>query len=110
MVRPSREFQVFVKPVGPACNMACSYCYYLEKERLFKGKEMFLMPEVLLEEYIVQHINTCTEPVIHFSWHGGEPTILGLDYFRKIVALQRKHQPAGRDIRNGIQTNGTLLD
>jgi uncharacterized protein len=68
------------------------------------------MPDDLLEQYIVQHIDACTEPVISFSWHGGEPTLLGLDYFRKIVMLQRKHQPAGREIVNGIQTNGTLLD
>jgi uncharacterized protein len=110
MTSVSREFQVFVKPAGPVCNLDCQYCYYLDKQKLYPPGEAFRMPDDLLEEYIVQHINTCTEPVIHFSWHGGEPTILGLDYFRQIVALQRKYQPAGRDIRNGIQTNGTLLD
>lgn len=68
------------------------------------------MPEIILEEYIVQHIEASTEPVIRFSWHGGEPTLLGLDYFRKIVALQQKHLPGNREIFNGIQTNGTLLD
>ncbi len=68
------------------------------------------MPEILLEEYIVQHIEACREPVIRFSWHGGEPTVLGLDYFRKIVALQQKHKPPGQQIFNGMQTNGTLLD
>ena len=68
------------------------------------------MPEDTLEEYIVQHIDASPEPVIRFSWHGGEPTVLGLDYFRKIVALQHKHQPPNRRIVNGIQTNGTLLD
>ncbi len=110
MTRVSREFQVFVKPAGPVCNLDCQYCYYLNKEKLYPKGESFRMPEDLLEEYIVQHIRACTEPEIHFSWHGGEPTTLGLDYFRKIVTLQRKHQSAGRAIRNGMQTNGTLLD
>ena len=68
------------------------------------------MPDIILEEYIVQHIEASTEPVIRFSWHGGEPTVLGLDYFHKIVALQRKHNPPMQDIMNGMQTNGTLLD
>ncbi len=67
------------------------------------------MSEDVLEEYIVQHISASSDPVIRFSWHGGEPTVLGLDYFRKIAALERKHRPAGRQIANGMQTNGTLL-
>jgi uncharacterized protein len=108
--KASRIFQVFVKPIGSVCNLACQYCYYLEKEHLYPESESFRMPDIILEEYIVQHIEACTEPVIRFSWHGGEPTVLGLDYFRKIVALQRKHQPGNRSIANGIQTNGTLLD
>jgi uncharacterized protein len=110
VVPGSRSFQVFVKPAGPVCNLACRYCYYLEKERLYPEETSFRMPDILLEEYIVQHIEACRDDVIHFSWHGGEPAILGLDFFRKIVALQRKHQPAGRRITNGMQTNGTLLD
>ncbi len=110
MDKASRIFQVFVKPIGSICNLACLYCYYLDKEHLYPEAEVFRMPEVILEEYIVQHIEASTEPVIRFSWHGGEPTVLGLDYFRKIVALQRKHQPIDRRITNGIQTNGTLLD
>jgi uncharacterized protein len=68
------------------------------------------MPDEILEAYIIQHIDASPGTVIRFSWHGGEPTLLGLDYFRKIVALQRKHQPLNRLIANGIQTNGTLLD
>ncbi len=110
MTRTSREFQVFAKPAGALCNLGCQYCYYLDKQRLCPEGEAFRMPDDLLEEYIVQHIHACTEPVISFSWHGGEPTILGLDCFRKIVTLQRKHLPANREIVNGIQTNGTLLD
>ena len=109
-VRAFREFQVFVKPIGPICNLNCSYCYYLGKEQLYPKAEQFLMSDEILEEYIDQHISASLEKVIRFSWHGGEPTLLGLDYFRKIVALQRKHQPPNRLIVNGIQTNGTLLD
>jgi len=104
------EFQIFAKPAGPACNLACRYCYYLRTESLYAKGESLRMPDDVLETYIVQHIAASSDPVVHFSWHGGEPTILGLDYFRKIVALQHKHQLAGRRIVNGIQTNGTLLD
>jgi uncharacterized protein len=110
MVKASREFQVFAKPIGPICNLDCHYCYYLKKEHLYPKDESFRMPDEILEEYIVQHIDASPGTVIRFSWHGGEPTLLGLDYFRKIVALQRKHQPPNRRIVNGIQTNGTLLD
>ena len=110
MARAARSFQVFAKPAGPACNLACRYCYYLEKDRLYPEGEAFRMPEILLEEYIVQHIEASPDEIVRFSWHGGEPTVLGLDYFRTIVALQRRHRPVSRRIENGIQTNGTLLD
>jgi uncharacterized protein len=110
MLKASRGFQIFVKPIGPVCNMRCRYCYYLEKERFYPDGESFRMPHDLLEAYIVQHIDASPDEVIRFSWHGGEPTLLGLDYFRTIVALQRKHRPSGRPIANGIQTNGTLLN
>ncbi len=106
----SREFQVFVKPTGALCNLDCRYCYYLKKSALYPDGEPPRMPDDLLEEYIVQHIAACPTSTILFAWHGGEPTLLGLDYFRRIVALQRKHLPPGRRILNGIQTNGTLLD
>jgi uncharacterized protein len=106
----SREFQVFVKPAGPLCNLDCHYCYYLDKRSLYPEASAFRMEESLLEEYIVQHIEAAPGPATAFSWHGGEPTILGVDYFRKVVGLQRKHKPPGRRIVNGIQTNGVLLD
>jgi len=110
LTRASREFQIFAKPAGPICNLDCHYCYYLKKEQLYPGSESFRMPDDVLEQYIVQHINACPESIIRFSWHGGEPTVLGLNYFRKIVALQGKHKPPNRRIANGMQTNGTLLD
>ncbi|MEE8571211.1 MAG: radical SAM protein, partial [Candidatus Bathyarchaeia archaeon] len=110
MVKASREFQIFTKPIGSICNLNCYYCYYLKKKHLYPKDKSFRMPDEILEEYIVQHIDASPETIIRFSWHGGEPTILGLDYFRKIVALQRKHQPSNKRIVNGIQTNGTLID
>jgi len=106
----STEFQVFVKPIGSSCNLGCQYCYYLEKEHLYPGRKSLRMPDHVLEEYIIQHIEASSDPVINFSWHGGEPTLVGLDYFRKIVELQHKHLPTNQKILNGIQTNGTLLD
>jgi uncharacterized protein len=106
----SREFQIFLKPVGSLCNLDCSYCYYLEKARQPGHGSPFLMHEDMLELYIRQHIDASTEPVIFFSWHGGEPLLAGTEFYRKAVALQKKWKPAGRTIINGVQTNGTLLD
>lgn len=103
------DFQVFVKPVGASCNLACSYCYYLSKSGLFTDSWLHRMAGDLLEMYIVQHIEASTEPTIFFSWHGGEPTLAGLDYFRRITDIQKQHLPPGRMALNGIQTNGTLL-
>jgi uncharacterized protein len=110
MAKASRPYQIFAKPIGSICNLSCDYCYYLKKQTLYPGEDSFRMPDDVLEEYILQHIETCPDQVIPFSWHGGEPTLLGLDYFHRIVELQRKHQPSHRRIINGIQTNGTLID
>ena len=104
-----REFQIFVKPVGARCNLACSYCYYLEKQDIASSSPRGVMRDDILERYIRQHIEASTEPEIFFSWHGGEPTLAGLDFFRKAVTIQEAYMPAGRTIRNGIQTNGTLI-
>ena len=105
----SREFQVFAKPVGAICNLDCHYCYYLEKKQLYPKKSLRMTDEIL-EKYIIQQIEATTENIINFTWHGGEPTIFGLDSFRKIVQLQKKYKPKDKEIVNGIQTNGTLLD
>ena len=110
MAKVSRPYQIFAKPIGSLCNLSCDYCYYLKKQSLYPDDQSFRMAEDILEEYILQHIETCPDPVIPFAWHGGEPTLLGLEYFHKIVELQRKHQPVHHRIINGIQTNGTLLD
>ncbi len=69
-----REFQIFVKPVGARCNLACSYCYYLEKQDIASSTPRGVMSDDILERYIRQHIEASTEPEIFFSWHGGEPT------------------------------------
>jgi len=103
-------FQVFAKPGGPICNLDCRYCYYLEKADLYPEVRSFRMSHALLEEYIVQHVEAATGEVIRFSWHGGEPTLLGLDYFRTIASLQRRHLPPGKRISNGLVTNGILVD
>jgi len=104
------DFQVFVKPVGANCNLACSYCYYLDKNQLFPEAGVQRMPDHLLELYITQHIQASSEQTIFFSWHGGEPTLAGLNYFRRIIEIQKKHLLQNRSVLNGIQTNGTLLN
>jgi uncharacterized protein len=105
---PSRDFQVFAKPAGAACNLACGYCYY--RRTLAPGAAVPRMAPDVLETYVAQHVAAAPDGPIQFSWHGGEPTLLGLDYFQAIVAVQRRHRPAGRRIANGIQTNGVLVD
>ncbi len=110
MSKASREFQIFVKPAGAVCNLDCRYCYYRDKSSLYPDVGASRMQDHLLEKYIVQHLEVAPGPDVDFSWHGGEPTTLGLDFFRKAVDLQRKHKPAGWRVRNGIQTNGVLLN
>ena len=105
-----REFQIFVKPVGAVCNLSCKYCYYLDKKNLYHDNDPFLMSDDILEIYIRQHIEATTDSIINFSWHGGEPLLAGIDFFRTVIRFQQKYQPAGSKIINGIQTNGTLLD
>jgi len=97
------------KPAGPRCNLRCAYCYYLGKEAVLP-RAPGRLPVDLLERFITQRLDASTEPVVHFEWHGGEPTLLGVDYFRAIVRIQRTHLPPGRKVSNGLQTNGTLID
>jgi len=110
MAAASRSFQVFIKPAGAACNLACRYCYYPGRGPAERGTAPPRMPEDLLETYILQHIAASPDAIIRLSWHGGEPTVLGVDYFRKIVAIEKRLCPPGRTIANGLQTNGTLID
>lgn len=102
------DFQVFAKPAGDVCNLSCHYCYYSSSET--NAVSIPRMTDDILETYIHQHIHAHPGPVVRFSWHGGEPTLLGIDFFKRAVAFQKKYQPPGVLIQNGIQTNGTLLD
>jgi uncharacterized protein len=106
--RPN-AFSVMIKPVGPVCNLNCTYCYYLEKKKLYSGKKDFRLSEEMLESFIKQYIEAIQIPVVTFVWQGGEPTLLGIDYFRKVVELQKKYA-GGKRIENAFQTNGTLLN
>lgn len=110
MAKLSREFQIFAKPTGALCNLDCRYCYYLKKEQLYPESTSLRMPDDLLDEYIAQQIAIAPGDEILFSWHGGEATTLGLDYFRRIVELERRHCPVGKHVSNSIQTNGVLLN
>ncbi|MCU0460957.1 MAG: anaerobic sulfatase maturase [Bacteroidales bacterium] len=104
------DFQIFVKPVGAACNLACRYCYYLGKKDLYRSAGTLKMSGDILEKYIKQHIDASYDDPVFFSWHGGEPLLAGIDFYKKAVALQKKYLPSGRAAVNGIQTNGTLLN
>jgi uncharacterized protein len=108
--RPAGPCLVMAKPAGARCNLNCAYCYYLAKADLFPREPAPRMADDLLESYIRQRMAAAPGPSVHFEWHGGEPTLLGVDYFRRIVELQRAHRPTGLAVSNGLQTNGTLLD
>ena len=113
MTEKSREpFHVIIKPIGPVCNLVCKYCYYLDKKSLYPEKKSFRMSAHTLEEITKQYIHSQPEGIqeIQFAWQGGEPTLLGVDFFKKAVALQKKHAPEGLGITNSFQTNGTLLN
>ncbi|MEI6455667.1 MAG: anaerobic sulfatase-maturation protein [bacterium] len=104
-----KKFSLMAKPIGSVCNLDCAYCYYLEKEKLYPASSTRQeMSEKTLETYIAQVIYTSIDPVIQFTWHGGEPVMRGLDFFHTVIRLQKKYG-AGRKIENSIQTNGTTL-
>jgi len=105
-------FHVMSKPTGPICNLRCAYCYYLEKEHLYSGTERWRMSDELLDTYTQQYIAAQPASVseIVFGWQGGEPTLLGIDFFRRAVELQTKYTPEGKRCVNALQTNGILLD
>jgi len=102
-------FHILAKPVGPACNLDCDYCFYLEKTALFPKTSTLKMKPEVLESFIQQYIRAQPTPSVYFTWQGGEPTLLGVAYFEEIVRLQEKHSQ-GKQITNAIQTNGVLLD
>ena len=103
------DFHVMAKPIGPICNLDCKYCFYLEKESLYPQAQKWAMREDVLDSYVRQYIEAHDTPVINFAWQGGEPTLLGVDYFRRLVDIQRKYAN-GKRIQNAFQTNGVLLN
>ena len=108
----SPEFQgihIVAKPIGPRCNLNCEYCFYLEKQALFPKGENYVMPDEVLQAYITKYITLQPTPTVQFVWQGGEPTLLGHDFYRKVVELQRPYS-SEKEITNSLQTNGTLLD
>jgi len=103
------RMHVLAKPIGPVCDIKCEYCFYLEKRALFDKDEHYRMPDDVLAAYIRQYVETQTTPVVEFVWHGGEPTLLGIDFFRKVVELQAPYRER-KEIRNTLQTNAMRLD
>lgn len=104
------RFHAMVKPVGSLCNLDCTYCYYLHKEELLAQPRQPRMSDEMLEQHIRQYIEAQTGETVVFSWQGGEPTVLGLAFFRTVLMLQARHKKPGQRIENDLQTNGTLLD
>ena len=99
-----------LKPTGAVCNLGCSYCFYLPKEGLYPGST-FRMGEALLENYIEQLLRSqASREVATVAWQGGEPTLMGLDFFRKSIEYVRKHQRPGMTVLHTMQTNGVLLN
>lgn len=104
------RFHTMIKPSGAQCNLDCTYCFYLHKEDLLQQTKAPRMSESLLEAHIRQYIAAQTGDEVIFTWQGGEPTLMGLDFFRRVVELQKKYQKPGQRIENDLQTNGILLD
>ena len=96
-------FHVLTKPTGPICNLDCKYCFYLEKENLYSGTSKWAMPDDILESYVRQYIESQRAPVISFAWQGGEPTLLGVDFFRE-------GGPAAGQVRGGEEDRERLSD
>ncbi len=102
-------FQVMAKPSGAICNLDCAYCFFLSKELLYPG-DRFRMADDLLETYIRQTIESQQLDKITIAWQGGEPTLLGLDFFRRSIEYAHRYLPDGKRLQLTMQTNGTLLD
>ena len=104
--RPSPVFHVMAKPTGAACNLACDYCFFLKKDQLYPGSR-FRMSDETMESYVRQMLEANQRTI---AWQGGEPTLMGLDFFRRAVEVEKKHLKRGQPIENTFQTNGVLID
>ncbi len=106
-------FNIISKPIGPLCNLHCDYCFYLSKEELFPGENRsdFIMSPEIREKFVKQYIQSQPEGTkeVVFGWQGGEPTLLPIDFYEDILRLQNKYNTKGLEIRNSLQTNGTLI-
>ena len=103
------DFQVFIKPVGARCNLRCSYCYYLGNSDIYESDVPYIMNDKTLENCIKQHFLTSSSDTVLFTWHGGEPLLAGIDFYEKVLSIQKKYLPQGKSFLNGIQTNGTMI-
>ncbi len=101
-------FHVLAKPTGAICNLGCSYCFFLDKEELYQGSRFHMSDEVL-DRYLQQLIDAHSSPVVTVAWQGGEPTLMGLDFYRRAIEVQERYRKPGMTFENTIQTNGTLL-
>jgi uncharacterized protein len=99
---------VVAKPIGPLCNLNCEYCFYLEKQALFAADEKYRMSDKVLSAFIINYITSQPTPIVEFVWQGGEPSLLGMDFFKRIIELQKPFV-GQKTITNSFQTNGTLL-
>ncbi|TVR05800.1 MAG: anaerobic sulfatase maturase [Spirochaetaceae bacterium] len=106
---PIQPFSLLIKPAGPDCNIRCEYCFYLEKCGLYPDQTRHRMDADTLQKVIAGYMAT-PQPIYSFGWQGGEPTLMGADFFRTAFELQRSLAPRGATVANGLQTNGTLLD
>ena len=104
----AKPLYVMLKPAGAHCNLACKYCYYLEKNKLYPTAQRHLISDEMLEQFTREYIEAQTMSQVLFTWHGGEPLLRSIDFYRKALSLQQKYA-GGRRIDNVIQTNGTLL-
>jgi uncharacterized protein len=104
----AQGIHVVAKPIGPLCNLDCEYCFYLEKQALFKPGEKYRMSDEVLSAFITNYITSQPTPVVEFVWQGGEPTLLGMDFFKRVIELQGPFS-GQKTITNSLQTNGTLL-
>lgn len=109
MITSASEFHVMLKPAGPICNLSCTYCYYVTKESLYPNSD-FHMSDELIAEFTHQYIEAQQVPEITFGWQGGEPLLMGLDFFRRAIELQDHCRPTDMRVINTIQTNGVPLD
>ena len=102
-----QAFNIMIKPAGSLCNLRCHYCYYLDKAEIYGGREPRMSLE-MLEHFVKEYIRANDVQDVYFNWHGGEPLLMGLDFYGKAVELQKKYAE-GKTVHNTLQTNGTLI-